>query len=87
LRCILETQHPGHSQPITALDLLGNVLFTGSQDHTLKVFHTDSNTLHFTLHGHCSPITTLVLDHFQAGTACSGSQNGLLCLWDVVTGK
>lgn len=87
LRCILETQHPGHTQPITSLDLLGNVLFTGSQDHTLKVFHTDSNTLHYTLHGHCSPITTLALDHFQAGTACSGSQNGLLCLWDVVTGE
>lgn len=87
LRCILETQHPGHTQPITSLDLLGNVLFTGSQDHTLKVFHTDSNTLHYTLHGHCSPITTLAIDHFQAGTACSGSQNGLLCLWDVVTGK
>lgn len=87
LRCILETQHPGHTQPITTLDLLGNVLFTGSQDHTLKVFHTDSNTLHFTLHGHCSPITTLIIDHFLPGTGCSGSQNGLLCLWDVVTGK
>lgn len=87
LRCILEIQHPGHTQPITALDLLGNVLFTGSQDHTLKVFHTDSNTLHYTLHGHCSPITALLIDHFQPGTGCSGSQNGLLCSWDVVTGK
>jgi hypothetical protein len=87
LRCILEIQHPGHSQPITTLDLLGNVLFTGSQDHTLKVFHTDSNTLHYTLHGHCSPITALLIDHFQPGTGCSGSQNGLLCSWDVLTGK
>lgn len=87
LRCIMEIQHPGHTQPITALDLLGNVLFTGSQDHTLKVFHTDSNTLHYTLHGHCSPITTLLIDHFQPGTGCSGSQNGLLCVWDVITGK
>ncbi|KAL7027293.1 hypothetical protein ACKWTF_005397 [Chironomus riparius] len=86
LRCILELQHPGHTQPITSLDMLGNVLFTGSQDHTLKVFHTDSNTLMYTLHGHCSPITTLLIDHFQAGTGCSGSQNGILCLWDVVTG-
>lgn len=87
LRCILELQHPGHTQPITSLDMLGNVLFTGSQDHTLKVFHTDSNTLVYTLHGHCSPITTLLIDHFQAGTACSGSQNGILCLWDLVTGN
>lgn len=87
LRCILEIQHPGHTQPITALDLLGNVLLTGSQDFTLKVFHTDSNTLHYTLHGHCSPITALLTDQFQPGTGCSGSQNGLLCSWDVVTGK
>lgn len=86
LRCILELQHPGHSQPITSLDLLGNILFTGSQDHTLKVFHTDSNTLAYTLHGHFSPITTLLIDHFQAGTGCSGSQNGSLCVWDLVTG-
>jgi WD domain, G-beta repeat len=87
LRCILVLQHAGHTQPVTSLDVLGNILFTGSQDHTLKVYHTDTNTLHYTLHGHCSPITTLLIDHFQPGTGCSGSQNGLLCLWDVVTGN
>lgn len=86
LRCILELQHQGHTQPITGLDVLGNILFTGSQDHTLKVFHTDSNTLHFTLHGHCSPITALLIDRFQSGTGCSGSQDGLLCVWDLITG-
>lgn len=31
LRCILELQHQGHSQPITVLDLQGNTLFSGSQ--------------------------------------------------------
>lgn len=87
LRCIMELQHQGHTQPVTSLDVLGNILFTGSQDHTLKVFHTDSNTLHFTLHGHCSPITALIIDRFQAGTGCSGSQDGLLCVWDLITGE
>lgn len=86
LRCIMELQHQGHTQPVTFLDVLGNILFTGSQDHTLKVFHTDSNTLHFTLHGHCSPITALLIDRFQSGTGCSGSQDGLLCVWDLITG-
>jgi WD40 repeat protein len=86
LRCILEHQHQGHTQPITSLDVLGSILFTGSQDHTLKVFHTDSNTLHYTLHGHCSPITSLLIDRFQSGTGCSGSQDGLLCVWDLITG-
>lgn len=87
IRCILELQHQGHTQPITSLDVLGNILFTGSQDHTLKVFHTDSNTLHFTLHGHCSPISALIIDRFQSGTGCSGSQEGLLCVWDLITGS
>lgn len=87
LRCILELQHQGHTQPITSLDVLGNILFTGSQDHTLKVFHTDSNTLFFTLHGHCSPISALLIDRFQSSTGCSGSQDGLLCVWDLFTGK
>ncbi|CRK90733.1 CLUMA_CG004425, isoform A [Clunio marinus] len=86
LRCILELPHQGHTQPITCLDVLGNFLFTGSQDHTLKVFHTDSNTLFFTLHGHCSPVTSLLIDRFQSGTGCSGSQDGLLCVWDLITG-
>ena len=86
IRCILELQHQGHTQPLTTLDVLTNILFTGSQDHTLKVFHTDSNTLHYTLHGHCSPITALLIDRFQAGTGCSGSQDGLLCVWDLITG-
>lgn len=86
IRCILELQHQGHTQPLTSLDVLGNILFTGSQDHTLKLFHTDSNTLHYTLHGHCSPITALLIDRFQAGTGCSGSQDGLLCVWDLITG-
>lgn len=31
LRCILELQHQGHSQPITVLDVHGNTLFSGSQ--------------------------------------------------------
>lgn len=87
LRCILELQHQGHTQPLTTLDVLGHILFTGSQDHTLKVFHTDSNTLHFTLHGHCSPITALLIDRFQSGTGFSGSQDGLLCVWDLITGE
>lgn len=38
LRCILEQQHQGHQQPISCMDVVGGLLFTGSQDHTLKVF-------------------------------------------------
>lgn len=37
LRCILEQQQQGHQQPVTCMDVVGNFVFTGSQDHTLKV--------------------------------------------------
>lgn len=37
LRCILEIQQQGHQQPITCMDVVSGIVFTGSQDHTLKV--------------------------------------------------
>lgn len=37
MRCYLEQQHQGHQQLITCLDVVGNTVLTGSQDHTLKV--------------------------------------------------
>lgn len=37
LRCILEQQQQGHQQPLTCMDVVGGTVFTGSQDHTLKV--------------------------------------------------
>lgn len=37
LRCFLEQQHQGHQQPITCMEVVGNTVLTGSQDHTLKV--------------------------------------------------
>lgn len=40
----------------------------------------------FTLHGHYGPITSIFIDHFQCGTGGSGSQDGLLCVWDLITG-
>lgn len=40
LRCILEQQQQGHQQPLTCMDVVGGTVFTGSQDHTLKVCNT-----------------------------------------------
>lgn len=86
LRCILEGSHSGHQQPVTCIDVAGCTVLTGSQDHTLKVFRLESFSLQFTLHGHCGPITSLFIDRWQNGTAGSGSQDGLLCVWDLITG-
>uniref|UniRef100_A0A182N3C3 Sterol regulatory element-binding protein cleavage-activating protein n=1 Tax=Anopheles dirus TaxID=7168 RepID=A0A182N3C3_9DIPT len=86
LRCLLEFQQQGHQQPVTCLEVAGNTVMTGSQDHTLKVYRADSHLLLYTLHGHCGPITCLFIDQWQSGMAGSGSQDGLLCVWDLTTG-
>lgn len=87
LRCCLEGQHVGHQQPITNVDTFGGIVLTGSQDHTVKVYRLETCSLQYTLHGHCGPITSLFVDRWQNGTAGSGSQDGLLCAWDLITGK
>lgn len=37
MRCYLEHQHQGHQQLVTCMNVVGNIVLTGSQDHTLKV--------------------------------------------------
>ncbi|KAG4069729.1 hypothetical protein HA402_008567 [Bradysia odoriphaga] len=86
LRCILEEQNLGHQQSITCMEVVDGIVFTGSQDHTLKVFKADIGNLLHTLHSHCGPITCLFIDHFQPDTGGSGSQDGLLCVWELLTG-
>lgn len=87
LKCVVQAQHQGHLQPITCMDVARNLLFTGSQDHTLKVFKLNGTSLQFTLHGHCGPITCLFIDQRNApGSGGSGSQDGLLCVWDLESG-
>lgn len=81
--------HQGHhQQPVTCLEVARNILFTGAGDHTLKVFRLSGGpSLLYTLHGHCGPITCLFIDQRDApGSGGSGSQDGLLCLWDLESG-
>lgn len=40
----------------------------------------------YTLHGHCGPISCLFIDRMSPMTSGSGSQDGLLCVWDLLTG-
>lgn len=46
----------------------------------------DLANLVFTLHGHYGPITSIFIDQYQSCTGGSGSQDGLLCVWDLITG-
>lgn len=52
----------------------------------LQVFRLDLANLVFTLHGHYGPITSIFIDQYQSCTGGSGSQDGLLCVWDLITG-
>ena len=51
-----------------------------------QVFRLEDHLPLYTLHGHCGPITCLFIDRISPLTAGSGSQDGLLCVWDLLTG-
>merc|ERR1711971_959251 len=59
---------------------------TGSQDHTIRVFRADDGVGVYTLHGHTGPISSLFIDRLSPSTAGSASVDGLLCVWDLLTG-
>uniref|UniRef100_T1PFA8 WD domain protein n=1 Tax=Musca domestica TaxID=7370 RepID=T1PFA8_MUSDO len=86
MKCTLRGVRLAHQQPITCMEVVNEMVFTGSQDHTLKVYSLNNTDIEYTLHGHCGPITCLFVDRWQPGTGGSGSQDGQLCVWDLYTG-
>nr|XP_018911050.1 PREDICTED: sterol regulatory element-binding protein cleavage-activating protein [Bemisia tabaci]XP_018911059.1 PREDICTED: sterol regulatory element-binding protein cleavage-activating protein [Bemisia tabaci] len=86
IRCVRINSTKAHHQPITVMQSEGGRVVTGSQDHALKVFRLEDQITLYTLHGHCGPITCLFIDHITPLMAGSGSQDGLLCVWDLLTG-
>jgi WD40 repeat protein len=50
------------------------------------VFRIEDRQLLYTLHGHYGPITCLFIDQVNPNMAVSGSQDGMLCVWDLITG-
>ncbi|VVD04138.1 unnamed protein product [Leptidea sinapis] len=83
--CERVAQCRAHQQPVTELAVEGGVVLTGGQDHVLKVFSLPQLTRRYTLHGHCGPITSCFIDHASPHVAGSGSQDGLLCVWDLTS--
>lgn len=53
----------------------------------MQVYSLMDQAALYTLHGHCGPITTLFIDRVTPTMAGSGSQDGMLCVWDLQTGK
>lgn len=51
-----------------------------------QVYRLEDASPLYTLHGHCGPITCLFIDRVSPMMSGSGSQDGLLCVWDLLTG-
>ena len=75
-----------HLQSISCLEVRGPRLITGSADHTLRVFRPEDGLSVYTLHGHSGPITCVFIDKLSPSTAGSASKDGMLCVWDLLTG-
>lgn len=52
-----------------------------------QVFRLEDQLPLYTLHGHCGPVTCLFIDRISPMMSGSGSQDGLLCVWDLLTGE
>lgn len=52
----------------------------------IQVFSSYDLSALYTLHGHCGPITCAFIDRFWPMVSGSGSEDGLLCVWDLMSG-
>lgn len=77
-----------HSQPVwaTAISANGQVLASGSQDNTIKVWNALTGQLQRTLLGHKDTVRSLAMSA-DGGTLASGSGDTTIKLWDLPTGK
>lgn len=78
----------GHTDTVRALQFStdGNLLVSGSHDHTAKIWHWPSNTCQHTLVGHDLMLYAVALSS-DAGMVATGSADRTVRLWDVATGQ
>ncbi|XP_051922424.1 sterol regulatory element-binding protein cleavage-activating protein isoform X2 [Hippocampus zosterae] len=74
-----------HQKPITVLRAAAGRVITGSHDHTVRVYRLEDSCCLFTLQEHSAGITAVYID--ETMVLASGSQDGAIFLWDVLTGK
>ncbi|CAF1403977.1 unnamed protein product [Adineta steineri] len=73
-----------HQWPIRVcqIDLNSSLIFTGSDDHSIKVTNVSNGSCIHTLHKHQSPVNCLAIDPYHPTTLVSGCFNGTLCIWN-----
>ncbi|CAF1533001.1 unnamed protein product [Rotaria magnacalcarata] len=72
-----------HQWPIRVcqMDFNSSIIFTGSDDHSIKVTSVSNGSCLHTLQKHRSPINCLALDPYHPTILVSGCFNGVLCVW------
>lgn len=76
----------GHTEIVTSLVLMGNELFSGSNDNSIKLWDLGTMKEKRTLLGHSSLINCLKLNHSRDLLA-SGSADYSIRLWDIKGNK
>ncbi|XP_038076321.1 sterol regulatory element-binding protein cleavage-activating protein-like isoform X2 [Patiria miniata] len=84
--CSKQASVQAHQQPINEVQVAGDQVVTASQDHTLKVFRLEDSLCTYTLRGHTGSVTTLYVDKHNSYQIASGSDDGMVRLWDTLTG-
>ncbi|KAG1682612.1 Sterol regulatory element-binding protein cleavage-activating protein [Nymphon striatum] len=84
--CNLYHSVHAHQQPINVLTVEGGRILTGSSDQTLKVLRVEDGCILLTLHGHRGAVTAVHVDNLAPTAAASGSDDGTVCMWDLMTG-
>ncbi|KAJ2079421.1 hypothetical protein H4R24_003786 [Coemansia sp. RSA 988] len=85
-RCHIDRWEAAHSESIYCLQFdRRNRLFTGSRDHTVRLWHMAEVGGHIThlatLRGHTGSVLTLQADN--ASTLVTGSSDATACVWDL----
>lgn len=60
------------------------LLASASDDQTIRVFETATQSLLHVLHGHCGPVRSVSFS--EAGTLASGGEDGTIRLWGLAKG-
>ncbi|KAI8319622.1 WD40 repeat-like protein [Martensiomyces pterosporus] len=86
-KCRIDRWESAHSESIYCLQFdKQNRLFTGSRDHTVKMWHLSDTTNEIlpmaTLSGHSGSVLTLQAD---GDTLITGSSDATACVWDLRT--
>lgn len=77
-----------HSQPVwsTAISANGQILASGSQDNSIKVWDLNSGQILYTLLGHNDTVRSLAISA-DGRILASGSGDSTIKLWNLQTGK